>query len=248
MKTSLNIIFERNFYKISNEYKKFAIQKDACRQCSLYSHYEQVVMSEGNAESPTFLFIGEGPGADEAIQNRPFIGLAGQRLREELRKHPDVFNKESVLISNILGCRPLNNQFPSNGSTVHNCADSWLRKEIKLLKPKVIILLGSKALEYSRERSISGKWQGKRGITANRGVWNFLPEYKAWSLATFHPSYVIRCQKMNEMHIVKQFEEDIQQIATRWDTFVYGDDSQVEKGSFQDAVNAALDMGLIKEK
>lgn len=222
-------IISRNFTQISDEYKFFAEEKNHCQKCSLYEHYKQVVCSEGNAKTPTFMWIGEGPGQDEIEQCRPFIGRAGQRLRKELRKYPKAFNKENCIITNVLACRPQNNIFPRDNAgpywitpekevkpreVVNYCATNWLRKEIALLKPKVIVVLGGQALDYVC---------GDRGITANRGTWKFLPQFRAWSMATYHPSYVLRCQNTDKSYVVKQFAEDIEKIAETWHSTVYDD-------------------------
>lgn len=232
---NLELVISRNFTKISDAYRKFAIEKDACRSCSIYNSYQHVGQSEGNALKPTFMLIGEALGSDEIEQKRPFIGRAGQRLRAELRKHPKTFSKETTIISNVLCCRPQNNQFPGTdfkGSIkdertkkgfrsvggreiVRHCYTSWTEKEIHLLRPKVIVTVGAKALESVR---------GDTGITQHRGSWKFLPAYQAWSVAIFHPSYVLRCQNdPAKQFVVDQFEEDIERIAKTWSDMVYND-------------------------
>lgn len=257
----LNVLINRNFTDISSEYQKLSIEKSQCQKCSIYPYSKQVVQSEGNARNPTFLFCGEAPGKDESEQIRPFIGRAGQRLREELRKHQE-FNKNSCIVTNVLACRPPNNQFPSDknecykdgfsaaikGSTyshirvkarelVNFCASQWLRKEIALLKPKVIITLGSVALDYVR---------GDRGITEHRGAWKFLPQYQAWSMATYHPSYVLRCQHdSNKQHIVSEFEQDIKKIASTWQTIVENDERMALSNDDWDA-RRSVEIGVEK--
>jgi DNA polymerase len=221
------IVLNRNFSCMSDAYRRFADAKNACKKCSLYHHYQQVVQSEGNASNPVFMFIGEGPGKDEVEQIRPFIGKAGQCLRNELRKHR-IFSRKNTIITNILACRPLNNVFPKDASgpytifdqetsnvaakqLVNHCVENWLRKEIEILRPKIIITLGSKALEFIR---------GEQGITEHRGSWTLIKPLQAWSLATYHPSYVIRCAyDKNKSHIVKQFEDDIAGVATNGMSF-----------------------------
>lgn len=217
-------ILSRNFSVISEEYREFALKKDACRQCSIYNHYKQVGQSEGNAKDPTFMFVGEALGKDEAQQVRPFIGRAGQRLRKEMRKHSKVFNRKTTIISNLIACRPKDNKFPSQShgpyfvkkgpgredkipatKVVLVCANSWLFREIALLKPKIIVTMGARALEFVVQ---------EKGITVNRGHWKFLPQFRAWSFATFHPSYVMRCENdEDKSYISDQFDEDIKKIA-----------------------------------
>lgn len=210
----INNILERNFSKITDEYREFALKKDKCRNCSVYKHYEQVGQSEGNAQDPTFMFIGEALGQEEAEQVRPFIGPAGQLLRAELRKYPKTFKKTNTIITNVLACRPQNNKFPEGHENKHNkdvhiCTRNWLLPEIKMLRPKVIITLGNQALKYVRE-----DW----GITANRGKWKFLYTFRAWSFATYHPSYIMRSEQDGKGYVVEQFRNDIKAIAAMWHT------------------------------
>jgi DNA polymerase len=208
----LSSILAQNFTHISDAYKAFAADKHQCRKCNVFNYYNVIAQSEGNARNPTFMFIGEAFGKDEQEQNRPFIGRAGQRLREEMRKYPDVFNKNSTIIGNVLGCRPKDNKFPEDKDLVQSCFHSWLHRELLLLKPKVIVTLGSHALWYVRRDS---------GITACRGNWKFLTVYRAWSMATYHPSYVLRCSNSEDKrYVVSQFEEDIRKTAESWSDMV----------------------------
>lgn len=222
-------ILDRNFTSISDEYREFAQSKSECRKCSMWSHHRQVGQSEGNAVNPTFVFVGEAPGKDEAEQVRPFVGRSGQRLRAELRKHSTTFNRKTTLITNVLACRPPNNVFPKDPYWIESkknrqckarglinfCIDNWLRRELELLRPKVIVTLGSQSLDYVR---------GDRGVAAHRGTWKFLPTFQAWSMATYHPSYVLRCTNGSQKeHVPYQFAEDIEKIATSWRTIVEED-------------------------
>ncbi len=258
-------ILQRNFTRISDKYRKFALAKDKCRQCSIYNEYKQVGQSEGNALDPTFFFYGEALGKDEVEQVRPFIGLAGQRFRAELRKHKHVFTKKNTIISNLLSCRPKNNKFPrpSDGheyfmpanllkskdpyapyvvsnalSVVKNCMSHWVGKEIKLLRPKIIIALGATALDYMMDEG---------GITANRGKWVFLNQWRAWGFATFHPSYVLRCERRNDSHVVQQFEDDIKKLANSWH-FVVTNDKRLKLSDDEWKKQAALDNFTKKKK
>jgi DNA polymerase len=202
-KISLPIIIENNLHSVSKEYGEFAQEKHDCRLCSVYDHYEQIVHSEGNAKDPTFMFIGEAPGADEAESARPFIGKAGQRLRASLKRHKSIFNRKTTLISNVMACRPLNNKFPK-GNEPSLCCDTWLKREIEIVTPDVIVLLGNQSLKYVA---------GKTGITKLRGQFEWSDEYNAAIFATFHPSYVIRCENGMDKEVGKQFEADIDMLA-----------------------------------
>jgi uracil-DNA glycosylase len=225
-------IVDNNFSVISAEYKAFCGNKAECRDCSIYNESKQVVLSEGNGDHPTFIFIGEAPGKDEADQAKPFVGKAGQRLRRELRKHSSIFSPKNTLLTNVIPCRPKNNQFPKkidmfdliqynkkgkyDGSrVVTHCMEKWLIPELTLLKPKVIIPLGAIALQHICNET---------GITACRGAWRFVPKYRAWAMPTYHPSYVIRCENDPEKdHVALEFEEDIAKIARTWDSLVNND-------------------------
>lgn len=226
----LGPIFQQNFNTISPDYKAFACQKHECRKCSLYEHYNQVTQSEGNAANPTFVFIGEAPGKDEIEQVRPFIGKAGQCLRLELRKHRTTFNKSTTLLTNLLPCRPPNNKFPQKGlgpwrveeseeydakKLVKQCMSRWLIPELRMLRPKVIVTIGSQPLEFLRQ---------EKGITTHHGTWLFLDDYRAWSYALYHPSYVLRCANdPAKQHVVQEFVDDIDVLAKTWQELVLND-------------------------
>ncbi len=248
----LDVILSCNFTSISDEYIKFATKKDACRKCSIYQHYKQVGQSEGNAVNPTFMFVGEALGKEEVEQVRPFVGGAGKRLRQEIRKHA-AFTKKTTLITNLLACRPLNNKFPREGEgpyfihkkkstkkvlsrdVVHWCATNWIRPEIELVKPKVLVTLGAHALDFMR---------GDRGITAHRGTWKFIPSLQVWSLATYHPSYVMRCENdSSKEHIPIQFAEDIEKIAKTWRTMV-NNDARMEMSPDEWKIEHILDQAI----
>ncbi len=226
-------IIDRNFTKISDEYKNFALEKSKCRKCSIFNYYKKVGQSEGNAVNPTFMFVGEALGQEEVELSRPFVGRAGRRLRAEIRKHKIVFNRMNTIITNVLACRPLNNKFPTESFEAHSivengeqksvkardlvnfCVTNWLHREIRILRPKVIVTLGAKSLNYVR---------GDSGITANRGSWKFIEKYRAWSFATYHPSYVLRCQNdESKFFVVEDFVSDIEKIAKSWHDAVNGD-------------------------
>lgn len=220
----IELIVKQNFTEYSDEYIDFARRKDACRDCSIYDNYKQVAQSEGNAKNPTFMFIGEALGKEEALAARPFVGRAGKRLRSELRKHR-AFNRQNTLISNLIPCRPMDNKFPkdtdmfrlnrggwskcSGKSLVEHCRDTWLDKEIKIVKPKIIVTLGAQALRYVL---------GRTGITDNRGDWIFVNRYRAYAIPIFHPSYVLRCENSKDKYFIGDlFNKDIAMIANQWE-------------------------------
>jgi len=202
-------IIKRNFHKISDQYTKFNANKLNCRSCFIFNCYKKVTMSEGNALNPTFMICGEAPGSDEVREMRPFIGKAGKRLREELRKHKKTFNKNTTIITNVIPCRPQNNKFPTDDPVIHNCTKKWLLKEIDMLKPKVIITLGNNASKFIYD-------DNNIAITDIRGEWSFSYEFRAYIFSTYHPSYVNRCEYNSKKHVIIEFQSDIAKIAKTW--------------------------------
>lgn len=225
-----------NFVESTPEYMEFATQKSLCKQCSVYDSYKTVVQSEGNVKNPTFMFVGEAAGNDEVEHNKPFIGRAGQRLRQELRKYQSTFNKKTCLISNVLPCRPKDNQFPQDKNgvfmvkgivakahvVISNCTENWLLKEIALVRPKIIVTLGAQALNVIRNAGTEIHERYRR-MSDNRGSWVFLNAFKAWSYATYHPSYVLRCSNGENSLVESEFEFDIKKIADTWEQLIESD-------------------------
>ena len=122
-----------------------------CRKCRLCETRKNVVFGVGNREAD-IMFIGEGPGADEDAQGEPFVGKAGKLMNMAF----DMLGikREEVYIANIVKCRPPNNRNPQDDEA-ENCLD-YLRNQVILVKPKIIVLLGSVAL-----KNVLGKEYGK---------------------------------------------------------------------------------------
>lgn len=128
--------------------------------------------------SPDILFVGEGPGADEDAQGRPFVGRAGQLLTKMIEAMG--YERADVFIANVVKCRPPNNRAPLP-EEMERC-HPYLKQQIALIKPTVIVGLGATAL-----KGLLGK---TAGITRLRGTWQ---EYEGIKLMpTFHPSYLLR--------------------------------------------------------
>lgn len=148
-----------------------------CNKCKLCSKRNNIVFGVGNKEAK-IMFIGEGPGADEDRQGIPFVGKAGQLMNKAFGALG--LNREEVYIANIVKCRPPNNRVPEDDE-VQACMN-YLRNQVLLVKPKIIVLLGSTALKniIGKEYSITsarGKWIEKKGI-------NYMP--------TWHPAALLR--------------------------------------------------------
>lgn len=204
MRLPLLEVLDRNFSKRTPLYEQFAKEKDQCKACSVCSVYKQgPVQSEGCADLPSIMIVGEAPGNNESEEGRPFIGQAGEVIRTELRKYSRIFNPKTTLITNVLLCRPINNKFPTTDEP-KTCTSLWLDREIRLLTPKCILCLGNTPLKFLREQT---------GITKHRGTWKYLSQYDIWSFATYHPSYVMRCERSKNLEEVQKFKKDIEDFA-----------------------------------
>ncbi|NLK82934.1 MAG: uracil-DNA glycosylase [Lentisphaerae bacterium] len=168
-----------------------------CRRCGLCDNRNNVVFGEGDPHAK-LMFIGEGPGADEDAQGRPFVGAAGQLLTRMISAMQ--YRREEVYITNIVKCRPPGNRTPVP-SEANSCMP-YLRRQIELINPKVIVLLGGTPLLHILNLT---------GITRRRGQWG---EYnKIPVMPTFHPSYVLRFQNtVNERNIKSLVWSDLKTV------------------------------------
>lgn len=148
-----------------------------CSKCKLCKNRTNIVLGVGN-KNAKLMFIGEGPGADEDIQGIPFVGKAGKLM--DMAFQGLGIDREKVYIANVVKCRPPMNRNPEQDE-MNACLD-YLRSQVMLVKPDVIVLLGSVALKaiLGKEYSITasrGKWVDKKGI-------KYMP--------TFHPAALLR--------------------------------------------------------
>ncbi len=162
----------------ANDLAAIAAQIAVCNRCRLCPTRTNTVPGEGNP-SPDLLFVGEGPGADEDAQGRPFVGAAGQLLTKMIEAMG--FRRDDVFIANIVKCRPPGNRTPEPDE-VAACLP-FLAAQIQALRPKIICALGNTPL-----RALMG--DDRLGITRMRG------KKLAWQgitlIPTFHPSYLLR--------------------------------------------------------
>jgi DNA polymerase len=149
-----------------------------CRRCGLCEGRTNVVFGVGHPRA-RLMFVGEGPGADEDAQGEPFVGRAGQLLDRIIAAMG--LSRPEVYIGNVVKCRPPGNRTPLPDEAA-TCLP-FLRTQIAIVKPEVIVALGKTALE-----GLLGPLAG--GITALRGRWF---ETQGIPLkATFHPAYLLR--------------------------------------------------------
>ena len=162
----------------------------ACQKCEhLVRSRKNVVFGVGTAAAE-IMFVGEAPGADEDLQGEPFVGKAGQLLTKIIQTMG--LSRETVYIANILKCRPdtpgqtSGNRKPTPSEMV-TCSP-YLIEQIQIIQPKVLVALGSTAVE-----GLMGKLEG---ITRLRGRWL---EYQGVPLMpTYHPAYLLRNQALSE--------------------------------------------------
>ena len=167
-----------------------------CRKCRLCETRKNVVFGVGNREAD-IMFIGEGPGADEDTQGEPFVGKAGKLMNMAFDKL--VIKREEVYIANIVKCRPPNKRKPQDDEA-ENCLD-YLRNQVILVKPKIIVLLGSVAL-----KNILGK---EYGITASRGKW--VERKGILYMPTWHPAALLRDENKKI-----DFIKDLKQVVKKY--------------------------------
>lgn len=148
-----------------------------CQKCHLSEYRTHAVPGEGDMNAE-LVFVGEGPGHDEDIQGRPFVGKAGQLLTRIINAMN--FERNQVYITNIVKCRPPENRNP-NREEIHECQD-YLWEQIELINPKVIITLGNVPTQFFLNT--------RSGISTVRGVFHKSGQIQV--MPTFHPSYLVR--------------------------------------------------------
>ena len=150
----------------------------SCAKCGLCQKRTNVVFGVGSRDAD-ILFVGEGPGEQEDLQGEPFVGAAG-KLLDEMLCIIDLDRKENCYIANIVKCRPPGNRDPQEDEQAA-CID-YLRNQVALIKPKVIVCLGRIAAmqlirpDYKITRE-HGQWVEKNGV---------------WMTAIYHPSALLR--------------------------------------------------------
>ncbi|ADR18924.1 uracil-DNA glycosylase [Calditerrivibrio nitroreducens] len=163
--------------------QKIIEEVSSCFKCILGKTRLNVVPGEGNLDAE-IMFIGEGPGEDEDRQGRPFVGRAGQLLTKMIEAMG--YKREEVYIANIVKCRPPNNRAPFDEEAF--ACIGYVKKQIEIVNPKVIVTLGSTATRYllntdKKISTIRGEFQEYNGIKV---------------MPTFHPSYLLRNQSMKK--------------------------------------------------
>lgn len=163
-----------------------------CTRCKLSHGRTHIVFGEGNPKAK-LMFVGEGPGHDEDVTGRPFVGRAGQLLTKIIEAMN--LKRGDVYIGNIVKCRPPNNRAPQPDE-VSSC-EGFLHRQVKVIGPEVIVCLGSVAFQnlLKTENKISGA----------RGKWIEWNGVKV--MPTYHPAFLLRNPSMK-----KEVWEDMKKV------------------------------------
>lgn len=169
----------------------------SCTRCALGFTRKSFVFGKGDPKADIML-VGEGPGAEEDLKGEPFVGRAGELLTKILAAIN--FTREEVFIANIVKCRPPGNRTPLNDE-IDTCFP-YLKKQIELINPKLILCLGATAT--------FGLLKKKESLTNMRGkVFEF---GKAKVMVTYHPAALLRNPNWK-----KGCWEDVQQFKKLYD-------------------------------
>lgn len=174
-----------------------------CTRCPLHTGRTHVVFGEGNLKSPV-MFVGEGPGEQEDLSGRPFVGRAGQLLDKILEAAH--IPRESVYITNMVKCRPPGNRNPQRDEI--DACWPFLSRQIQLIAPKIIVSLGNVPTQFFLKTT--------QGITKTRG------QFYPWKggievFPMYHPSYLLRNPSREKGSPKHQAWQDIQTIKARMD-------------------------------
>ena len=186
-----NYIFDENPIKrtktkptLENTISKLEILKnniEAIQNCNLKKNASKIVFADGNIQSP-IMIIGEGPGQKEDELGKPFVGDAGNLLNKMFKAIN--IEREKIYITNVVNYRPPNNRKPEPSEI--NRYSEYLKEHISIINPKILILMGSTAME-----ALLGS---NKRISKERGQWKevIIKQKNYKTMVTFHPAYLLR--------------------------------------------------------
>jgi len=165
----------------SEKLKKLNNNIKLIKNCELKKNAQNIVFGDGNINSK-IMIIGEGPGANEDAEGKPFVGRAGKLLDKMLEAIQ--LNRNKVYITNVVNYRPPENRRPTEEEIERYLP--YLKSHIEIINPKILILLGSTALN-----TIIGN---EKVISKARGCWTKkeIGLVSPWIIATFHPAFLMR--------------------------------------------------------
>ena len=175
----------------------------ACQRCPLHTTRHNVVFGQG-VENAEVLFVGEGPGQSEDEQGLPFVGRSGQLLDKYLFAI-DLDRASNCYIANIVKCRPPQNRDPLN--IEQEACIGYLRNQVALLKPKIIVCLGRIAAMKLIKEDFK--------ITREHGQW--LEKAGVWMMAMYHPSALLRDprKRPESFEDLKSLQAKIREVCVR---------------------------------
>ena len=173
-----------------------------CRECALCQTRKNVVFGVGNPRAEIML-VGEGPGANEDEQGIPFVGRAG-KLLDDMLELIDLDRKTNVYIANIVKCRPPQNRDPLN--TEQDACIGYLRNQVSLIRPKIIVCLG----RIAAMRLIKEDFK----ITREHGQW--FEKAGVHMTALVHPAGILRDprRRPEAFEDLKSIQAKIRQVCT----------------------------------
>lgn len=177
---------------MNEELEKIDEEVKNCTKCKLCQTRKNTVFGQGNSNAK-IMFVGEGPGADEDLQGLPFVGKAGKLMNQAFLGVG--IKRENVYIANIVKCRPPQNRTPESDE-IEACVE-YLKKQIMIIKPDKVVLLGNVAL-----KTVFGN---EYNITSVRGKWIEKKEIKY--MPTFHPAALLRDESKKI-----QFWQDLKKV------------------------------------
>ncbi len=184
--------------------KNSAPDKDFSEDCNLSNSKNKIVVSRGNFLAK-LMIIGEAPGAKEEELGEPFVGRSG-KLLDKLLQNAGIDVNQDVYFCNVVKCRPPQNRRPTKTEVQENLP--WLYQQIKLVNPKIILLVGATALEAILKN--------KSPISILRGKWI------NWDgrlvMPIFHPAYLLRNQSKEEGAPMSLTKSDFLKIKEKIDT------------------------------
>ena len=171
--------------------------------CKLKNNSKNIVFSDGDISSP-LMIVGEGPGKTEDDQGKPFVGEAGKLLNKMLNAIK--IDRSKIYITNVVNYRPPDNRKPEPDEILRY--SEFLKEHISIFDPKILILMGSTAME--------ALFGNKIKITKSRGAWKeVVIKNKVFkTIITFHPAYLLRQpdQKKFSWQDLKKIRKEIDNL------------------------------------
>jgi len=188
--------------------ERLKVEALGCVKCKLSRTRNMVVFGEGSPDAEV-MFVGEGPGRQEDLTGRPFVGRAGELLTRIIEKGMGV-PRDRVYIANIVKCRPtvdmkMEKDRPPDVEEVE-CCHPFLERQIQIIAPRAIIALGGPSTKFLLKT--------QTGITKLRGTWGEFLGFPV--MPTYHPSYVLR-NGGDKSPLRKDVWEDIKKVMLRLD-------------------------------